>query len=118
MNEISKYLLHVVNTVAMTKEYVSWSDKFARSETTEALDYLREKYKGFDFGSLSKKELSEFGFGNWDAELMLIPLYLLPCIKEGTELYSISDERIIVGKDVLDNDVRFGCVAYGFKIKE
>jgi hypothetical protein len=42
----------------------------------------------------------------------LIPLYLLPILPDGLEVTSINGHKKIVGKDVLDKDVRFGCIAY------
>ncbi len=50
--------------------------------------------------------------------IMLIPLYLLPIVPIGTELTSINGEVIKYDGNNVDNDVRFGCTAYGIKVKE
>ncbi len=50
--------------------------------------------------------------------LMLIPLWLLPLVPIGTELISISGDVIKYNGNNVDNDSRFGCVAYGIKPKE
>jgi hypothetical protein len=36
-------------------------------------------------------------------------------IQDGTELVSIGGRRVVVGKDYIDNDTRFGYLAYGIE---
>ena len=50
-------------------------------------------------------------------DLWLFPLYLVPIIPEGLEIMYIDGEKGIFKKDDMDNDIRFGCVAYGIEIK-
>lgn len=50
--------------------------------------------------------------------IMLIPLYLLPIVPVGTELVSIGGEVIKYGGNNVDKDIRFGCTAYGIRVKE
>lgn len=61
------------------------------------------------------------GFKKWEADssLMLIPGYLYQFIPAGLDLYCISGEKTEYNdyKD-LDNDCRFGCLAYGIHIEE
>ena len=61
------------------------------------------------------------GFKKWeeDSNLMLIPGYLYQFIPAGLDLYCISGEKVQYEsyKD-LDNDCRFGCLAYGIHIGE
>lgn len=56
----------------------------------------------------------------WDDEsdLYLIPLYLLSFIPIGTKLTSIDGETVIYDGTNIDNDIRFGCIAYGINIPE
>ena len=61
------------------------------------------------------------GFQRWeeDSNLMLIPGYLYQFIPAGLELYSISGEKEqYQSYDDLDNDTRYGCLAYGIYIEE
>ncbi len=51
------------------------------------------------------------------ANLWLIPLYLFPIIPIGLKVTCINGEEIVNDGHNLDNDIRFGCVAYGIKIK-
>ena len=42
----------------------------------------------------------------------------LDALPEGTEVICIDGTKLIKGKDYLDNDTRFGYLAYGLLIKE
>lgn len=74
--------------------------------------------KGFelvDINQLDRQELNELGFREWDGVgLMLIPLWLLPFIKETFTGACIDDSevKVFVTEDI-DNDNRFGVLAYG-----
>lgn len=52
------------------------------------------------------------------ANLWLIPLYLFPIIPIGLKVTCINGEEIVNDGHNLDDDIRFGCVAYGIKIKK
>lgn len=108
------------NAAAKPVLYESWSDEFR-------LKSLREAYKNFieflsnriDFNSLTREEAKELRFCRWDddSDLYLIPLYLVPAIPVGTELTTISGEKVVYeGVDSIDLDTRFGCLAYGITI--
>lgn len=61
------------------------------------------------------------GFQFWeeDSTLMLIPGYLYQFIPAGLELYNIfRDKKEYKNYTDLDNDCRFGCLAYGIHIGE
>lgn len=76
---------------------------------------------------LTANEAQSLGFGIWDEEtnLHLIPFYLYDFLEYGQELESISGDVKTVTpeyKDVdsngyIDNDYRFGYLAYGFRPK-
>ncbi len=51
------------------------------------------------------------------ANLWLIPLYLFPIIPIGLKVTCINGEEIVNDGHNLDDDICFGCVAYGIKIK-
>lgn len=50
-------------------------------------------------------------------DIRLIPLYLLPILPIGTEVISIGGEVIKYDGNNIDNDIRFGCLAYGIKLR-
>ncbi len=116
-NEIVYASRVVLNEVACIQAY-GWSDEFARKEVTEALTKFQERVGKLDVQSFTRDELFTLGFANWDGKILLIPFYLLPCIPSGTKVYDINDREHIIGKAVLHNDVRFGCLAYGIKLDD
>ena len=120
--EIKNCLTWYANKVAETVQYTSWSDDFCRKETKESTDtFLNELKKHIDWDNLTVEEARELRFCLWDEDmpnLYLIPLYLLPILPIGMEVTSIDGEKIINDGSNLDNDIRFGCIAYGINIKE
>lgn len=77
---------------------------------------------------LTAKQAGELGFGLWDetSNLHLIPYFLYDFLEYGQELTSISgsvktvtpEYKDIESDNYIDNDHRFGCLAYGFIPKE
>ena len=69
---------------------------------------------------LSKEQLLDIGFGVWNTEneesLLLIPLTLVPVFKDDVLVIGIDDEEEPL--KVIDKDIRYGCIAAGFKRKE
>lgn len=125
-NQVStvEYLHNLQNVfasrAAQGAAYHSWSDKFAREEVLEFWlnkEGARRLSKN-DILSVNRTQLWELGFGNWDGKLILIPLWVYNYIADGEILTSISGEEKIKGQDNIDLDVRFGCIASGFKDKE
>lgn len=76
--------------------------------------------KLINFNELTPTQAYELGFRKWDEEdnLYLIPLWLYKALPDGLEVTSIDGDKLIVGKDYLDNDIRFGVLAFGIKLKE
>lgn len=102
--------------VSATDEYKSWSDEFARQEISETLTKLRGRIlKDYNLTECTDEQLAILGFSTWEvgSSVRLIPLHLFRCIPDGTKVNCIDGEEFTVGKDDLDNDIRFGCVAYG-----
>lgn len=63
--------------------------------------------------ALPKAELIARGFGNWDGRLMMIPGEWHKLLPVGLELECIDGDRGVVGIDYIDDDIRFGCLAWG-----
>lgn len=121
-NEIRNALTWYVNKIAETVQYKSWSDEFCREEVQKATDTMLDSLKkDIDWNYLTKEEALELRFGKWsneDPDLYLIPLWLLPIIPIGTKLTTIFGDEITYDGHNVDNDTRFGCIAYGIHIKD
>lgn len=117
--EIQNCFTWLVNKVSQTIIY-DWNEEYKIRENKEGFDaFYKELQKHIDFTKLTVEEVKELGFGKWDDEndLWLFPLYIVPIIPEGLEVMSISGNKFKYEKDKADNDIRFGCVAYGIEIK-
>jgi hypothetical protein len=111
--ELQNLKSSIANLAAEAYQYSSWTPEFSRNNIVDTMYTYTEKYTtNLDFNQV---ELEDLGFQVWDEEsnLMLIPLWLLPFISNGVELTSISGDTATVGTDDIDNDVRFGCIAFG-----
>lgn len=119
--EILDCLTRYACCVAEPVQYTNWSDEFCRKELKNSTDiFLEEIRKHIDWNNLTKKEAEELGFRRWSNvdDLYLIPLYLLPIVPIGTELASISNKKVIYDGLNVDNDTRFGCIAFGLYLKD
>ena len=108
------------NRVAETVQYTNWSDEFCRKEIKENTNrMLKELSRHIDWSNLTREEALELRFGMWDEDmpnLYLLPLYLLPILPIGTELTTINGDKIVYDGTNVDDDTRFGCIAYGIEI--
>lgn len=119
--EIINCLTWLANRVSETTQYKNWSDEFCRKEIKEASKkFVDEIKKHIDWENLTEEDCKELRFVRWDEEsgIYLIPLYLFPIIPIGLKVYSINGDEIVNDGTNLDNDIRFGCVAYGIKPKK
>lgn len=119
--EIQNCLTWLVNKISETIIY-DWKDGFKIKENKKGFEeFYEELKKHIDFTKLTVEEAKELRFKRWSDEqpnLWLFPLYLVPIIPEGLEVTSISGNKYKYEKEKADNDIRFGCVAYGIEIKE
>lgn len=119
--EIQNCLIWLVNRVSETIEY-NWDDGFKAKENKKSFEtFYKELKNHIDFSKITIEEAKELRFQRWDEEqpnFWLFPLYLVPIIPEGLEVMSISGDKFKYEKDKADNDIRFGCVAYGIEIKD
>ena len=120
--QITNCLTWYANMVACTVQYKTWSDEYCRKEIREATDKMNEELRAYvDWDNLTVEEALELRFAKWsddEPDLYLIPLYLLPVLPIGTELTSISGKTFIYDGTNVDNDIRFGCIAYGIRVKD
>ena len=103
-----------VSDIVSFKE--SWSDDFCRKEINRVYDLLMSEFKQIDFTRFNEIELKELDFKWFDDDLICMPTWALDCLIEGSEVWSISEKKIIIEEgDKLSKDTRFGISAYGFK---
>ena len=119
--EIRNCLTWLVNKVSETIIYDNWSNEFKIKENKASFEkFYKELEKQIDFTKITIEEAKELRFQKWDEEqpnLWLFPLWLVPIIPEGLEVTDISGNKYKYEKDKADNDIRFGCVAYGIEIE-
>jgi hypothetical protein len=116
-------LRSLANRAAQGAAYSSWSDEFARKEVREVWadkpsifrERIVQRVTVADLQAVPVESLNLLGFGNWDDDLTLIPLWAWNYIADGEELTSINGETKRKGVEEIDLDVRFGCIACGFK---
>lgn len=119
-NEIMNCFALYASRISETVQYTNWSDEFCRDEVKKStMDFLSAIRKYIDFSNITKEDAIMLGFKRWDKEsdLYLIPLYLLPVIPVGAELTCIDREKTIYDGTNIDNDSRFGCIAWGIIIE-
>jgi hypothetical protein len=109
----------IIRKAAEVMTYTNWSADFA-------LNYIREiptdlpgrhpelELTGIQPAELTDAECSSLGFGRWtsDSPMRLIPLWLLPFLADEIQTTCISGKETF-RRDQIDNDNRFGCLAYG-----
>ena len=120
-NKIIDFFIWYANRIAETVQYKNWSDDFCRKQINSSTDiFLNELKKYIDFSKLTREEAVTLRFEKWDdnSDLYLIPLYLLPIIPIGTELTCINGEKVVYDGTNIDNEIRFGCIAWGIHISE
>lgn len=107
----------ICNRAAQVFSYTNWSDGFAVKEIRDIPSWVRGSgnFKPIDPNDFTVEQLKELGFGQWDEEsnLFLIPLWMHPFLADEIDGGSISGERKVFKRDEIDNDERFGCLAYG-----
>lgn len=66
--------------------------------------------------NMSVTEAKERGFGNWDGALFLFPGSWYSHIPDWLEVECINGDRSRWDAEVRDDDIRFGCLAYGVRL--
>lgn len=97
----------------------SWGEKFCKEQLQEtfsanesfgksAIDLLTAD----ELKALGRDVLYNYGFGNWDGKIVLLPLWIVSFVEPDTTLTSISGDTSTL--EDCDKDIRYGCIAYGF----
>lgn len=110
----------VLNAAASVNEYKGlWGVDYCFIELERGLTGTKEF--GYDaipvitqeeLKSLDRETLYEYGFGNWDDNLVLIPLWIIGFMDGSQKVTSITNDHETL--TACDKDVRGGCIAWGF----
>ncbi len=68
--------------------------------------------------TMSRQQLQAIGLRQWEGSLMLLPGEWYSFIPDGFELVCINGEVAPFKHGETDNDIRFGCLAYGLNAPE
>lgn len=113
LNELNCYIEY--DTWVPSKEALVKSRNYVLEAVFENQLVTKEEIDQF-----SKEQLLDIGFNLWETEdnesLLLIPSVLVPVFKEDILVIGIDDEEEPL--KVVDKDIRYGCIAAGFKRKE
>lgn len=91
-------------------------DDFALKEIRSIPESIKgaSNFDAIDPNDFTVEELKELEFYLWNnSNLYLMPLWMLPFIKEEVDLGCINGKRRIFRRDEIDNDERRGFLAYG-----
>lgn len=120
---IAKHIRQIIVTrAAEPMNYTNWGADFVASQIRK----IPERIKNTDWftpinpADLTEAEMRELGFAKWAAEdsMYLIPLWLFPFLTDEVDCGCISGEKRIHKKSEMNNDTRFGCLAYGVMPKK
>lgn len=116
--ELCKAIRHrILTRAAEVMNYTSWDHEFATNEirTIPAKILNDEAFEPIHLEELTAEQMDDLGFGVWSEEnpMRLIPLWLLPFLPEEVNCGCIDGEIGKLKKSEMDNDHRFGCLAYG-----
>lgn len=121
---IKRYKQWLFNELYCYIEYDTWEP--SKEALVKTRNYVLESVfenqlvTKEEIDQFSKEQLLDIGFNLWETEdnesLLLIPSVLVPVFKEDILVIGIDDEEVPL-KD-MDKDIRYGCIAAGFKRKE
>jgi hypothetical protein len=117
---------HMILTRAAEVINYDWDAEFSKKNVKEFPYDLKNKINTDDEdffniqpAELTKEEMDQLNFGRWSEgdPMRLIPLWLFPFLAEKIKTRCIDDKEYIK-KSEMDNDHRFGYMAYGVIPKE
>lgn len=112
-------LRHMSIMASTAFEYQNhWSPEFTLSEIKNRYEALKNSswFTPINPSLLTKEQMGQLMFNPWEdkeGSIMLIPQYLYQFIEEGVPVMCIDGEAKLFTREGIDNDHRFGCLAYG-----
>lgn len=94
--------------------YQTWEATFVKSRI-QGIPWMLDHVGLVDPNDLTENELIDLGFGRWsqDSPMYLIPLWLFPFLAHKIKARCVNGEEREYLRSEMDNDNRFGCLAYG-----
>ena len=107
----------ILTQAAMVFSY-NWKGDYALEEARNIPEKIKSKkgFKTINPNDLTETELKELGFKKWseDTDMRLIPLWLFSFLTDEFMACSIDNyEPRMMKLSEMDNDARFGCIAFG-----
>ena len=105
----------IVNRSAEVMNYPNWSDQFAAKQIREIPKALDIQIGKINIAELTEPQMDDLGFGRWfdDHPMRMIPLWLFKFLPDEIESECIDGTKSVLKTADMDNDHRFGCIAYG-----
>ena len=105
----------IVNRAAEVMNYTNWSDELAAKQIREISEVLADKIGKINIAELTAPQMDDLGFGRWSKDnlMRLIPLWLFKFLPDEIESECIDGTKAVLKTAEMDNDNRFGCLAYG-----
>ena len=121
--EVAKNIRWVIVRIASESMiYTNWTTDFVASQLREIPERIKKEdwFSPVDPSDLTEKEMLSLGFGKWskDDPMRLIPLWLFPFLPDEVDCGCIDGEKRVQKKSEMDNDSRFGLLAYGVMPKK
>jgi len=109
-----------VSYIFCTKVYdKSWNDEFSRKENNKIMGKIVDMLKDVDLTKASREQLKTLGCSSWDEgnDLLLVPLHIALALPKGTKVKDINGVWDDHDPNDFDNDIRFGCCAFGLEVQ-
>ena len=115
--EICDYIRRCLLLRAAESIVYDWSQDIKLSRITDAVSFIHRtaNYRPVDPNDLTREEMTALGFCPWsdELEMLLIPLWLKPFLCEQFVAVSFDGKQFTCDTSTMDDDHRFGMLAYG-----
>jgi len=114
-NELLKFA--VWSAQAAGEPYHQWSEEITKKTIFKRREQMSKAFpKDLDLSKLTRQEMFSLGFGNWDGEYLLIPIWLFRILPSDTSVICPVGGGYEEGTvSEVDDDIRGGCVAWALK---
>ncbi len=114
-NELLKFAVWSAQSAG--EIYSQWSDEYVKQSIYKRREEMAKAFpKELDLSQLTKQEMRSLGFGSWDGECLLIPIWLFRILPPDTPVVCpLSGEFDETTVAEADDDIRFGCTAWALK---
>ncbi len=118
---IKETIIGITNSLAVAAmegyEYSSWDNDFRAEQINERINHMKEAYQ-LNLLDLTEQDCKDLMFHTWtvdetEIKIYVIPFYLLQFIDPDYVNFTCIDGSVIIQKSQMDNDHRYGSLAYG-----